>query len=754
MGTEARARLGLALLLAFTLWTFAEVFRSGEYPGPTLLGMLLAGGIAVVTRRLGWGAAISFLLSALALTWYVCLVFAASATLYGLPTPGTFSRLAHWVTIAAQKSSTDVAPAPARPGYVLMVVIGMWVAASLGETAAFRWQRPLLAALPCIALFSLVLVVGTGTAAPVLVAVFLALLLTFWGFESSNRLRSWGRWVPTWPGHPEEPPPEITGSLARRMAAWCVAGVLITPLLLPLGHGLVQWRNGVGGNGSGGIGGVSTIDPLVSIAPTLVNQTNEELMKVHSTAGSYWRLQTLAAFDGTSWSPASTPTQPIVGSRAATINLTHAPLAATRSLTQTFTLTHLSTRFLPAAVNPTTISFGGSPAPSSLLSDPATGDIELQDSTAPGLTYQVRSEVPEVSYEALQRDHIGDPGAIYLQLPDKLSQTVFDLAREWTLGAETPLDKLLAIQRHLRGFRYSLNVKPQASADYLRDFLTKIKAGYCQQFATAFTVLARIEGFPTRVAVGFLPGSENGKNSFVVRGLDAHAWPEVYFRRYGWLRFEPTPRLAAAVPAYTHVPAPTGGSRGGNGSGRGNGPLVTGRGQLDKANLDRRTGAAGPFNPRRRVGPTRPPEWERAWARFGRRLIVLAILALLAIPILKGVRTAVRYARAGGPRDLVEAAFAHFEEEASELASARARSESAGAYVSRLLSSKKLSAKEALRLARIYERAEYSLDGIGQPDAEEARRLVRQLRVDLWTSASWWERAERIFSPKTLARRS
>ena len=181
MGTEARARLGLAALLGFTLWTFAEVFQGGEYPGPTLLGMLLAGGIALVTRRLGRGAGLSFLISAVALTWYVCLVFAASATFYGIPTAGTFSKLANWISVAAERSGSDVAPAPVRPGYVVMVVVGMWIAAAIGETAAFRWQRPVLATLPCIVLFSIVLVVGTGTAAPILVAAFLAILLTFWG---------------------------------------------------------------------------------------------------------------------------------------------------------------------------------------------------------------------------------------------------------------------------------------------------------------------------------------------------------------------------------------------------------------------------------------------------------------------------------------------------------------------------------------------------------------------------------------------
>ncbi|MEA2506076.1 MAG: hypothetical protein QOH48_694 [Actinomycetota bacterium] len=755
MGTEARARLSLSALLLFTLWSFAEVIRGGQYPGPTILGMGLAGGIAIITRRLGRSAWLGFVVSGVALAWYICLVFASSATLYGLPTAGGFSQLVHWVAEAARKSSTDVAPAPVRPGYVLMVVVGMWIAAAIGETAAFRWQRPLLAVLPCMALFSLVLIVGTGTAAPVLVAVFLALLLTFWGLESSNRLRSWGRWVPTWPGHPEEPPPHITGSLARRMATWCVAGAVITPILLPLGHGLIDWRNGVSGGsgGSGGIGGVSTIDPLVSIAPTLLKQTNQELMRVQSNVPSYWRLQTLAAFDGTSWSAATKPSRPITGS----IQLSQGALEDTTRVTQTYSLTHLQTRFLPAAVNPTDISFGGVGVapPSTLLSDPATGDLELQEPIVGGLTYRVRSSVPNVSYKALLADHIGDPGPAYLQLPEKLSQTVIDLARRWTASASAPLDKLLAIQRHLRHFQYRLNVKGGASTDYLTAFLTKIKAGFCQQFATAFTVLARIEGFPTRIAVGFLPGSEEqGSHTFVVRGMDAHAWPEVYFANHGWLRFEPTPRVAAAVPSYARIPATLRGGSGPGGARNGRGAGNTVRGQLNKANVDRRTGAFNGFVPRRvsrhRFGT---PEWEKAFSRFGRTLILLVIFVLLAIPLLKAIRSKFRYWRAGGARDVAEAAFAQFEDEAAELAEPRVPSETAAAYMDRLLTSNKLSARAALGLTRIYERAEYSASGIEDLEADEAKRLVRQLRTDLWSTASWWDKAERIFSPRSLARR-
>jgi hypothetical protein len=59
--------------------------------------------------------------------------------------------------------------------------------------------------------------------------------------------------------------------------------------------------------------------------------------------------------------------------------------------------------------------------------------------------------------------------------------------------------------------------------------------------------LARAEGIPARMAIGFLPGSRSG-SSYLVRASDAHAWPELYFEGSGWVRFEPTPAGRAGSP--------------------------------------------------------------------------------------------------------------------------------------------------------------------------------------------------------------
>jgi hypothetical protein len=76
-------------------------------------------------------------------------------------------------------------------------------------------------------------------------------------------------------------------------------------------------------------------------------------------------------------------------------------------------------------------------------------------------------------------------------------------------------------------------------------------------------MMARAQGIPARMAIGFLPGQLSGEQ-YVVRASDAHAWPELYFQGYGWLRFEPTPGVrTGSPPPYAVLGGDTGASRGG-----------------------------------------------------------------------------------------------------------------------------------------------------------------------------------------------
>jgi len=51
----------------------------------------------------------------------------------------------------------------------------------------------------------------------------------------------------------------------------------------------------------------------------------------------------------------------------------------------------------------------------------------------------------------------------------------------------------------------------------------------------------RSQDVPARYVVGYSTGERVDRDTYRVRGLNAHAWVEVYFPELGWVRFDPTP---------------------------------------------------------------------------------------------------------------------------------------------------------------------------------------------------------------------
>ncbi len=91
-------------------------------------------------------------------------------------------------------------------------------------------------------------------------------------------------------------------------------------------------------------------------------------------------------------------------------------------------------------------------------------------------------------------------------------------ARSWR-SAETPAAKAAAIQDFLRDGDYTYSVEPQPGMGYqaLENFLLEDRQGYCEQFASAMAMMARVAGIPSRVAIGFLPGEQVGDSWEVSR---------------------------------------------------------------------------------------------------------------------------------------------------------------------------------------------------------------------------------------------
>jgi transglutaminase-like putative cysteine protease len=295
--------------------------------------------------------------------------------------------------------------------------------------------------------------------------------------------------------------------------------------------------------------------------------------------GVKWRGITLSTFDGKRWtSDAAAAAQPVLPNGLGWFQLAYddqkdpeispaerkawledvklrkaSPLAPARTLRYTVLLEPLASDTLFVA------NFGiavrGRFAPQIVRAyRPLRGDYLLVDWTGSlsnphhnyqRLLYEGRSRVPEVPPALLRAPRIGYSEVIrkrYLQLP-ALDPRIPELARQITANAPTAYDKAVAIERYLRrNYGYTLDLSGTPSGDPLAHFLFERRAGHCEYFAAAMTVMLRSLSVPARYVNGFLPGEYNDiGGDYIVRARDAHSWVEVFFGEYGWIPFDPTP---------------------------------------------------------------------------------------------------------------------------------------------------------------------------------------------------------------------
>ncbi|HEV8132200.1 MAG TPA: DUF3488 and transglutaminase-like domain-containing protein [Acidobacteriota bacterium] len=138
----------------------------------------------------------------------------------------------------------------------------------------------------------------------------------------------------------------------------------------------------------------------------------------------------------------------------------------------------------------------------------------------------------------------------YLWLPD-IDPRIRELALQVTAKDRDIRDKALSIESFLKtSYGYTLNINVPHSADPLAYFLFDARAGHCEFFASAQTVMLRTLGIPARIVNGFQRGEfNNWGNNFIVRESDAHSWVEAYFPGIDWVEFDPTPS-APNAPAF------------------------------------------------------------------------------------------------------------------------------------------------------------------------------------------------------------
>jgi transglutaminase-like putative cysteine protease len=292
------------------------------------------------------------------------------------------------------------------------------------------------------------------------------------------------------------------------------------------------------------------------------------------------------------------------------------------------------------------------------------GTAELASGLTRGFRYTVWSEAPEPTPGELGRSRpsypveLTEPGT-FLDVGRDITMPQFGRPRLFrpeleryaplertaiavAAGAPTPYGAAARVVSWFRtrgGFVYTERPPSTGATAPLVDFVTRTRAGYCQQFAGAMALMLRYLGVPARVAVGFSSGTYDAKRGvWTVTDHDAHAWVEAWFRGYGWLPFDPTP---AARPGRGQLSAPYAAAAEGTGSAATAGSRALGTGPNDPRQSGHRHGefqeggGPGVGSSARRNAPS----------SHGSLLVLLALLLGGAVAVIVVAKLAVRRAR-------------------------------------------------------------------------------------------------------------
>jgi len=348
--------------------------------------------------------------------------------------------------------------------------------------------------------------------------------------------------------------------LRAALVACCVLAVLLAGTLVPavsgaglgstpLGSVLPQPNvnpygpsQGNGGAGSGG--GLGALNPgqRTGVGGSLAaengssafrSQNAETHFRVQSSVPSYWRTGAYDTYTGSGWESS--------GERRRYDGPVRDDGIQGREVRYRVTLRRSATA-LPSVWRA-----------NSLRTQSDAGELYVTDARAfetgspvsPGTTYTGVSHLPARDPTVLRaagRDYPGEVERRYTDLPADTDRRIGRFTDNLTADSTSAYEEARRIESWLESNKgYSLNVSEPAGEDVASQFVFDMESGYCEYFASSMTVMLRSQDIPARYVVGYSTGQSVGENTYEVRGMNAHAWVEVYFPDVGWVRFDPTP---------------------------------------------------------------------------------------------------------------------------------------------------------------------------------------------------------------------
>ena len=594
MTQNRRMTLTVAFACALSSTVLYPLFYGATWFYVGLGAIITVAASGTLSRLRALPVVVCLAISVAGLLLYLNLVFEArrSWALF-IPTPGSLSRLWHLAGIGLHNANQYAAPVPELPDLVLLAAGGIGITAALTDLIAVRLRSTALAGLPLLVLFTVPITINAQRENAWTAIVFclgttgyLAMLSA----DGRERIRVWGRLVSLWrsgslydasrrslapadggadagmpAGGETSPAYRSTGrelgpdtralaAAGRRVGLASVILALCVPLLVPGLHPSKLLSSGPGIGGSGGTGAAvalpdtlsQTMRELQSKNPTKVlTYTMDASKQVQDDGPPYLQTYVFDDLTDSGWqtsdytaneAEASTmpPPQGLNDESAyhqfkVSVDVTGNVLTDSKVpsfLAMPYPVTQVSTPPGVWLVDPELMVFSQYPGANVQTYGATSVDV---DPTAAQLRAAPRPP------SGLSAD---------LQLPASYRTAALKrIADQVTAGQTSEFDKVDALAAWLSGptFTYSSAAPPVNSAATLLKFLTKDHAGVCVQSAWAMTVLTRLLGIPARLAGGYTGGTLVSGSKYVVKTGDAHAWAEVYFSGYGWIKFEATP---------------------------------------------------------------------------------------------------------------------------------------------------------------------------------------------------------------------
>ena len=580
-----------AIGLAF--WELTSLIRDSETGTPwqvaVLVATLLGAGITWTAIAYRAHAAIVVAVNLVAFILTVGILVAPETLWTVLPTASTWDAITYEFGRAMEIIRYGVEPVRPLPGIVMLLGGLFWtlgfllVAGLLNGRPFIAVMTPLIVALQFViidrrpkSLADLAVFVGV-------VAVSLLSIRLDERDAGSGRLqRVNGTTKPT-----KRPSPAVVSMLLLTLVV-SVSVVGLAGDRVP-DDGIVTWRQPAGF--SDGYSGSVSYNPFTDIRAGLIRQTSNPLFRAEiegaDPATVRFRTVTLDRYADGRWRTERIQAFPV--DDEPWIDPAQVYRGETIDVRVDIRIDNLAQPALPAPATPNAVLAQDRDDQASMRVRRLDGSLWLPgDRSYTGMTYAVRADMPRYDGPTIAALALAENGRLsplfeeaasdgrivptseappepmalpnedtWLEYPtDELGADFVALADDVVGNVETNFEKALALEYWFRDsgdFQYNDDVPGEFTTGDVTAWLTDeenpfVRQGYCEQFATAMALMARAVGVPSRVVLGFTPGTRINDTTVQVMDKNAHSWVELWIPSYGWMAFDPTPRSLFSAP--------------------------------------------------------------------------------------------------------------------------------------------------------------------------------------------------------------